>query len=314
MMRPSKVHPDRETGEEALPARLARRTIRFFDRLADWFLLIFFVLLVLFGGYCLWDTHRVYQAASPTVLQTYKPERKPYTSFASLQKLNPEIIAWVQIYGTKIDYPVAQATNNDKYLNTNAKGKFSLSGTPFLDAANASDFSDANSIIYGHHMEKHLMFGNLERFKKHKVFKTHKYGDLYFGGKHHGLKIFAFIEGDAYDSTLYNTEVSHSEITSYYSHLLGAASYTRAVTIDPDSHIVLLSTCASGLTNKRYIIAAKLTDQTYKNPFSKKSQKTGAGSAFWKTLPWWWYVLLLIAIAALIFWRVMKKRKQAHHP
>lgn len=300
--------------QEALPARLARRCIRFLDHAADWFLLIFFMVLITFGIYCLWDTHQVYVAASPTVLETYKPDTKPYVSFKTLQKLNPEVIGWVQVYGTKIDYPIAQSTDNDKYLNTDAKGDFSLSGCPFLDSANASDFSDANSIVYGHHMDHRMMFGDLERFKKKKVFKTHKYGDLYFGGKHHGLEIFAFIEGDAYDTTIYNTEISHEQITNYYSHLLSVSTYTRPLVIDPDSHIVLLSTCASGLTNKRYIIAAKLTDQTYKNPFSKKSQKTGAGSAFWKTLPWWWYVLLLIAIAALIFWRVMKKRKQAHHP
>lgn len=296
--------------QEALPARLARRCIRFLDHAADWFLLIFFMVLITFGIYCLWDTHQVYVAASPTVLETYKPDTKPYVSFKTLQKLNPEVIGWVQVYGTKIDYPIAQSTDNDKYLNTDAKGDFSLSGCPFLDAANASDFSDANSIIYGHHMEKHLMFGDLERFKKHKVFKTHKYGDLYFGGKHHGLEIFAFIEGDAYDTTIYNTEISHEQITNYYSHLLSVSKYTRPLVIDPSSHVVLLSTCASGLTNKRYIIAAKLTDKTFKNPF-KKASKVKTGKPFWMTLPWWWYVLILAAIAALIAWRVLKKRKNA---
>ncbi|MDD5986229.1 MAG: class B sortase [Eubacteriales bacterium] len=297
------------TDPHALPVRLARRVIRFIDQLTDWFLLCLLLLMIAFGIYSLWDTHQVYQAASPTVLATYKPDTRPYLSFQKLHRMNPEVIGWVQVYGTKIDYPVAQADDNDKYLNTDAKGTFSLSGCPFLDSANAADFSDPNSIIYGHHMEKHMMFGDLDRFRKKKVFASHRYGDLYFGGRHYGLVIFAFIEGDAYDARIYNTEVRAAELRQYGSMLMQDAKYTRAVHLAAQDHIVLLSTCASGLTNKRYIVAAKRTKQTYKDTFGT-AQTGKEGKPFWLTLPWWWYLLMLAAILLFIIWRLLRRRRK----
>jgi len=297
---------------ETLPVRLARFAIRFIDQLADWFLLCLLLLMIVFGIYSIWDTRQVYQAASPTVLATYKPDTKPYVSFQKLHKMNPDVIGWVQVYGTNIDYPVAQGSDNEKYLNTDAQGEFSLSGCPFLDSANAKDFSDSNSIIYGHHMDKDMMFGDLDQFRKKKVFKTHKYGDLYFDGRHHGLQIFAFIEGDAYDSSIYNTEVGSGGITEYYGYLKSASKFSRSVRIDEKCHIVLLSTCAGGLTNKRYIVAAKLTNHTFKDSFAK-TESAREGLPFWMTLPWWWYVIVLVAILVFllrfILKRVRKKNK-----
>ena len=85
-------------------------------------------------------------------------------SFEELQKINPEVFGWLNIPDTHIDYPLVQAEGNSKYVNTDVKGNFSLSGSIFLDCRNHKDFSDCNHIIYGHHMQKDAMFGELERF------------------------------------------------------------------------------------------------------------------------------------------------------
>ena len=74
---------------------------------------------------------------------------------------NREVIAWLRVDGTAIDYPVTQAGDNIKYVGTDVKGKSSFAGNPFLDHRNDPGFTDVYSIIYGHDMEDHLMFGDL---------------------------------------------------------------------------------------------------------------------------------------------------------
>ena len=94
-----------------------------------------------------------------------------------------------------------RASDNDKYVNTDAEGKYSLAGSIFLDYRNQKDFTDFNSILYGHHMADHAMFGDLADFKNRTFFDAHPSGNLYYGGSNHKVDFFAFLEADAYDST-----------------------------------------------------------------------------------------------------------------
>ena len=112
--------------------------------------------------YTLWDDRQIYQSADMENYETWRPEEDDDLSFRELQAINPEVIGWLTVYGTKIDYPFAQADNNTKYVNTDITGEFALSGSLFLDCQNAADFTDLNHVIYGHHMEKKTMLGEPE--------------------------------------------------------------------------------------------------------------------------------------------------------
>ena len=160
------------------------------------------MLLILYGVYAFWDTRQVYDAASVQKYKTYKPEKDDSVSFEQLQAQNPEVIGWLHVYGTKIDYPFTQAEDNSKYVNTDVMGEYALSGSLFLDCMNAPDFSNFNNIIYGHHMEKELMFGDLGHYEDEMYFNTHEYGNLYYSGQDHGVHFFAFVKADAYDNMI----------------------------------------------------------------------------------------------------------------
>ena len=185
------------------------KAIKVADGVVNYTLLVVFVALIAFAGYALWDTRQILGAADKSNYEIYKPvgENEGMT-FKELQALNPEVIAWIEVYGTNIDYPVTQGRDNIKYVNTNALGLYSLSGAIFLDAYNSEDFSDFNSFLYGHHMEKDVLFGQIGRFSDKGVFDSHRYGNLYFGGKDHGIEFFAFLYADAYDRTVFTTKAS----------------------------------------------------------------------------------------------------------
>lgn len=79
--------------------------------------------------------------------------------FESLQSINPEVIAWIQIPALDISYPVAKGTDNAYYLHHMINGETNKSGSIFMDYHNQEDFTDRNTIIYGHNMRDGSMFG-----------------------------------------------------------------------------------------------------------------------------------------------------------
>ena len=151
----------------------AKKIIRIADKTVNWLIVLCFMPLLLYGLYGLWDSKQINQQADASLYETYKPNSKDFISFAELQKKNPEVIGWITVDGTQIDYPLVQGEDNSKYVNTDPLGAFSLSGSIFLDCNNQKDFSDMNSIIYGHHMEKDAMFGEVEYYQEPSYFKKH---------------------------------------------------------------------------------------------------------------------------------------------
>ena len=84
--------------------------------------------------------------------------------FASLQQINPDIVAWLRIPGV-LDYPVVQGTDNSYYLHHTFRKEYNIAGSIFLDARNAADFSDSKNIIYGHNMRNGSIFHVLRKFQ-----------------------------------------------------------------------------------------------------------------------------------------------------
>ena len=291
--------------------------VRIADRIVNFVVLIFTMLLILYGVYAFWDTRQVYDAASAQKYKTYKPEKDDSVSFEQLQAQNPEVIGWLHVYGTKIDYPFTQAEDNSKYVNTDVMGEYALSGSLFLDCMNAPDFSNFNNIIYGHHMEKELMFGDLSHYEDETYFNTHEYGNLYYSGQDHGVHFFAFVKADAYDNMIYSVRIAdQSEKSKYLSNVREQALYYRDLNIsveDENVRIIALSTCNSQTTNGRDVLIGVISDETYPDTFAEGETEKQQGIArnLLEQIPLWWYGLLesvLIGLEIVAILRYIRKK------
>ena len=245
---------------------LLRKIVSMIDSTVNFAVLLFFILCVLFSGYSIWYNNHIYTKASPSVYETYKPEKDDTKSFEELVKINPDVYGWITLYGTEIDYPLVQGEDNDKYVNTDAQGNFSVSGSLFLDCNNARDMSDTVNIIYGHHMEKDKMLGGLDHYEKEDYFKKHQYGNLYVDGKNYGLEFFMLIHVDAYDSKVYNT--NERGIDSYIEYI--SSFSIQKLDIDERERLICLITCASDSTNGRVILVGSITSETFEDPYLEK--------------------------------------------
>jgi len=305
-----KSHMGRKAGS------MARKSIKFINSAVNYIVLMVILILIAFAGYALWDSNQIYQAADKSNYAIYKPTIEDEgKSFKELQAVNAEVFAWLTVYGTNIDYPVTQGTDNMKYVSTNAEGLYSLSGAIFLDSYNNKNFRDFNNILYGHHMEKKKMFGEIGNFSDKDMFDNHRYGNLYFDEKDHGLEFFAFIHTDAYNSSIFTANVDETQRQAYLDNLLASAMYTRDIGVTADDRIILLSTCSSTSTNGRDILIARITDETYEDPFinagknnEKKQTGTDGLAKELQLLNLILIILLIVLVIVIIYRRKNRKR------
>ena len=90
--------------------------------------------------------------------------------FDTLKSVNPDVVGWIYIEALdNINYPVVQGDDNETYLHTTYENNYNFAGTIFVDYENSSDFSDCNTLIYGHNMKNGSMFGNLKKIYRGSV-------------------------------------------------------------------------------------------------------------------------------------------------
>lgn len=308
----------------SVAATIGRRAVKIANGIVNFVVLIAILLLIAFGCYALWDSDQVFAAADATQYEIYKPNvpAAEGPGFGELQALNPDVFAWLTIYGTNIDYPVTQGEDNMQYVNHNAQGDYSISGSIFLDCDNNNDFSDFNSIFFGHHMEKQTMFGEIGLFSGEEYFNARQYGNLYYGGIDHGLEFFAFLHVDAYDGSVFSPGVQGEQAQQLYlDNLLDKASFTRDIGVTVEDRIVLLSTCSNESTNGRDILVARITDTLFDDTFiPTETNDTGpqaevdAQGSIWAKIPLWlWFTipgLLVLILLIVVLYKNHQRRKR----
>ena len=219
----------------------------------------------IYAAYALWDNSRIYTSASNVQADMIKikpaVEEDGGASFEELLSVNPDVCAWVMVDNTKIDHPVLQGSTNLTYINRDVYGNFALAGSIFLDTRNERDFSDAYSLLYGHHMENSGMFGDLDLYKDQSFFDDNKTGMLILPDRSYNLEIFACLLVEAGEDTVFDPELWQTDINGLLSFAENNSLHLRQKTIDTlkqmeNPQILALSTCSTEFTDARTIILA----------------------------------------------------------
>ena len=156
-----------------------------------------------------------------------KQEETVTVDFASLQAINPDIVAWLRIPGV-LEYPVVRGKDNSYYLNHTVQKTYNIAGSIFLDYRNERDFSDSKNIIYGHNMKDGSMFHVLRNYQDIDFFQEHTDMEIYLpDGRTLNYQIIACEQVPA-DSEVYQITKYDSEKTEKQELLL----YTCSASVD----------------------------------------------------------------------------------
>ena len=131
-------------------------------------------------------------------------EMPPQIDFEGLRAVNRDVIGWIFIEGTDVNYPLLAGADNQQYLFQSYMKKYAVAGSIFLDYRCSTNLSDYHTVIYGHNMKNGMMFGKLDRYQKADYLAEHPY--VYILLPEGGWKKYrvldcgqAAIDGETYD-------------------------------------------------------------------------------------------------------------------
>lgn len=174
--------------------------------------------------------------------------------FEGLQRMYPDIVAWIWQEGSLINYPVLYSGSNDTYLRRLPDGSRAVAGSLFLEEDNRADFSDSHSIIYGHNMKNGSMFGSLKKYRDQDYREKHRYFWLITPDSCAQYEVFAWEEvpGDSFVYTLFDEP--GDAFGAFIEKLKKESEGDAGVTVADTDRILTLSTCTG--KNGRFVVHA----------------------------------------------------------
>ncbi len=184
-------------------------------------------------------------------------------NFEVLQEISSDLYAWIRISELGIDLPIANHPEDDYYyLEHDMYGNVNRVGCPFTLNYNRCDFSDPNTIIYGHNMETGTMFAPLHMYEDKDFFDNHEFVYIYTPDM---IRIYQIFSARYYDDRDIMAYFDFTNKESYQEFLNGifetrdVLHFIRdGVDVTTNDRIITLSTCISGQPENRYLIHAKL--------------------------------------------------------
>ena len=173
--------------------------------------------------------------------------------FQKAAAYSSDLIGWIYLADSEIDYPVVQGTDNSYYLSHAPDGRKNRLGTIFLDCRCAKDFSEHQNILYGHNMQ-YGMFGDIRAFRDEAHFRTHRCGWLQTADGTCRIDFFALVLVDA-NHTLYDVP---ADSTAWLDAVRENSLYITETELSADDRFIALSTCAVDYETARALLIGKL--------------------------------------------------------
>lgn len=195
---------------------------------------------------------------SPAVQETVKEPAVVKVDFDALHALNPQVVAWIRSNDGGIDYPVVRGTDNEYYLNHLVDGTVNRNGSIFMDFRNGEDFSDDNTILYGHNMLDGTMFASLGKYSTPGYYDANRELQLLTPEGDFRLEVFAGCVAPG-NSDLYQlTFTGEQDKAAYLEKILILSEFSTEVQVGVSDRLVTLSTCAYDYEDARYLLFCRM--------------------------------------------------------
>lgn len=179
--------------------------------------------------------------------------------FDKLHAVSADAVAWIFAPDTKINYVIAQSDDNAYYLRRLLDGTSASGGSLFMDYRCAADFSDWNTMIYGHQMSNGTMFGELANYRDPGYYEGHPVMYLYVPGQRYKLELIAGYTTDIYD-IVYSVPATKAAWVEILYRAIRDSSFDSGITVSGEDRLVTLSTCTYEFDNARYVVIGRLVE------------------------------------------------------
>jgi sortase B len=204
--------------------------------------------------------------------------------FDALHAINPDLYAWILINDTNINYPVAQHPADDSfYLNHDMYGDARFAGCLYTMRANSKDFTDPNTVIYGHNMKSGSMFHTLHYFENAEFFDKHPYIYVYTADRILVYEIFAsrfFTDDNLLYAYNFQDQTSFQKFLDdiIYSNRNMRNNLRSDCEVTTNDRILTLSTCVGGSPEERFLVHGKLLWEGNEDELAEAQRKIEEGT------------------------------------
>ena len=181
--------------------------------------------------------------------------------FRELKEINNQVVGWIKVNETEIEYPVVQANDNNYYLKRNLEKNYNVGGWIFADYKNNFDGADKNIVIYGHNRKDGSMFGTLKNILKEEWYSKEENLVINFiteqeQSKYQVFSVYKIKKEDYY----INTEFKENEFSEFINTLKNRSVKDFEIEVTENDSILTLSTCADNNKFRIVLHAKKITD------------------------------------------------------
>lgn len=211
---------------------------------------------------------------SPTLTADNKPKNvkkksaKNPIDFKKLEKINEDIVGWIRIKDTNIDYPVLRSPKEDYsfYLHRDCYKNYLFAGSIYMERCNQGDFSDRNTILYGHNMLNGSMFADLHKFEDSSFFQKHKYFYVYTKDS---IKKYMVYSAYEFDNRHLDNAFNHFGDTKVFKKYIDyslnpvnaiVSNVRQGSKVGVNDKLITLSTCTNNRPENRYLVQGVLVE------------------------------------------------------
>jgi len=188
----------------------------------------------------------------------------PVVDFEALKLINEDVVGWIYIPDTEVNYPILQGDDNDEYLRHLLTGEYNSSGSIFLDANVLGDFTGKNSPIYGHNMKNGSMFADIIDYKKQSFYDAHPTAMLMTPEKNYFVHLFSGYVTDSWGSA-WDKTFDDSEFESWLNEVKEKSRFTSSVLPTVQDKVLTFSTCTYDTHDARYVVHGILEEYIPEN-------------------------------------------------
>ena len=182
-----------------------------------------------------------------------------------LQEQNADIVGWLEIENTNINYPVLQGTDNSYYMTHNYKKENSKNGSIFLDANYNWNIPSNNLLIYGHNLGNGMMFQELLKYEKESFYQEHPIIRFTTAEEDAEYEIISAFKSRVYHKSEKNVfryyfflnSESEEEYREFVKNAKNASLYPIDVTANYGDQLITLSTCSYYVQDGRFAVVGK---------------------------------------------------------